>query len=375
MQQKTVTLSKASKKKTTKRSPKEIYQDLVHEIEKKKKENLAFIEDINNLVSRYQKEVSDEEYERDLKLVELTNKLCNHIHKKSLSKWAKEELLNWIEENHNDLASTPHASKLDLTTIETAFDALNEQVSQSAGDISDDEYLEDIDHVSFAFKMKTGIDLEDIIEKDEYLDFMKNPKKFEERIYQHYEQKAQEHFQEQSDLEKEEKRKDKKLFQNTSIHKLYKKLAKVLHPDVETDSEKKEEKHDLMVQLVKAKKENDLFTIIEMYQEHISKDDLDFSEEDFNKMIDINRKKLTELYMEQHDITRRSRIHDFVHRVFYSKSKKASDKKIKSYIKKINKEKIDLEEVYMPNIKSLKNLKPILDARYKEKYGEFGWCL
>ncbi|MEZ9922341.1 J domain-containing protein, partial [Vibrio breoganii] len=51
--------------------------------------------------------------------------------------------------------------------------------------------------------------------------------------------------------------------------KLYRQLAKRLHPDKETDNNKKAEKSALMQQLSQAKKEKDVVALLLMAQQHL----------------------------------------------------------------------------------------------------------
>ena len=59
------------------------------------------------------------------------------------------------------------------------------------------------------------------------------------------------------------------LYSDKQITKLYRQLAKQLHPDKETDEEKKSEKSALMQQLSQAKKDKDVVALFILAQQHL----------------------------------------------------------------------------------------------------------
>lgn len=59
-----------------------------------------------------------------------------------------------------------------------------------------------------------------------------------------------------------------KLFKNSHLTKMYKRLAKQLHPDKERDPQLKQSKRLLMQQLADAKKNRDLLALLQLYQQH-----------------------------------------------------------------------------------------------------------
>lgn len=59
------------------------------------------------------------------------------------------------------------------------------------------------------------------------------------------------------------------LEQKLSINRLFRQLAKVLHPDREQDEKLKAEKHLLMSQFLEARQNKDIDTLLELYCEHV----------------------------------------------------------------------------------------------------------
>ncbi|HGB4869509.1 TPA: hypothetical protein ACIVK9_003356 [Salmonella enterica subsp. enterica serovar Muenchen] len=66
----------------------------------------------------------------------------------------------------------------------------------------------------------------------------------------------------------------REIFRGSQLSKIYRQIARVVHPDRERDPLKKEEKHRLMQQLVKARKEGDVVTLVTMYDEFVPDGDI-----------------------------------------------------------------------------------------------------
>ena len=76
-------------------------------------------------------------------------------------------------------------------------------------------------------------------------------------------------------LEKEERTRQAEQLRNKSIASIYKQLAKVLHPDLEPDAERKQAKGTLMQELTAAYRNNDLHTLLRLELEWIQREEGD----------------------------------------------------------------------------------------------------
>lgn len=75
---------------------------------------------------------------------------------------------------------------------------------------------------------------------------------------------------ENQNLEKPNKEQLMEEIQDKNLSKIYKQLVKIVHPDLESDPEKKKEKEDLMKKLTVAYEKNDLATLLELEMKYIS---------------------------------------------------------------------------------------------------------
>ena len=90
-------------------------------------------------------------------------------------------------------------------------------------------------------------------------------------------------------IEKEEREKQIEEAKNKSIAGVYKSLAKVFHPDLERDAERRLEKEGLMKQLTAAYKDNDLHTLLRLELEWLQKEESDLDKLSDEKLEIYNR--------------------------------------------------------------------------------------
>lgn len=150
-----------------------------------------------------------------------------------------------------------------------------------------------------------------------------------------------------------------KLLKNDEINKIYRQLAHIFHPDKITDDSKKQLYSELMQKLSVAKKNRDIYVIIEMAIEYLPNFDLELSDETYDGIISSLEKKLMDVEYEilQSDD---DSVEMLVWRRFYRKNSKQSDAEFDKHIKYI-KEKIEgLQQIIFAEKMTVKKLGAIL---------------
>ncbi len=89
------------------------------------------------------------------------------------------------------------------------------------------------------------------------------------------ESRPQERRKTKRQLEKEERTRQAEEIRKRSIASIYKQLAKVLHPDLEPDNERRQSKVVLMQELTAAYRNNDLHTLLRLELEWIQREEHD----------------------------------------------------------------------------------------------------
>ncbi|MFK7894097.1 MAG: hypothetical protein AB8B63_25000 [Granulosicoccus sp.] len=80
-----------------------------------------------------------------------------------------------------------------------------------------------------------------------------------------------------------------------SVERLFRQLAAVLHPDKELDDARRAEKHELMSFCLKARRDKDINTLLELYCEHLGELPDDINENTHNELISALETQLKEL--------------------------------------------------------------------------------
>ena len=88
------------------------------------------------------------------------------------------------------------------------------------------------------------------------------------------------------------------LEQRLSVERLFRQLAKVLHPDREQNESLKAEKHILMSKCLRARQEKDINTLLELYCEHVGDLPDDLSDNSHEELISALQQQLRQLQME-----------------------------------------------------------------------------
>lgn len=83
-----------------------------------------------------------------------------------------------------------------------------------------------------------------------------------------------------------------------SVERLFRQLAKVLHPDREQDEQAKAAKHVLMSQCLKARQDNDINTLLSLYCEHVGELPDDLNNNSHNELVKALELQLKQLQSE-----------------------------------------------------------------------------
>lgn len=152
------------------------------------------------------------------------------------------------------------------------------------------------------------------------------------------------------------------------IKGIFRKAANALHPDKEQDPAKREEKQQLMSELLKARDENDVLTLMGLYHAHVSEEALSINEDSLQSLCDQLQNQLVRLEHEKEQMTSGydNPIYGIVYNNLFGKTKSQQSKAIGDYIEQLEAEKQGYEEM-VASLRNLKVLKLHLEDRYEER--------
>lgn len=126
---------------------------------------------------------------------------------------------------------------------------------------------------------------------------------FKNSKYVHFETISIPKKKTKAELKREELQKQKEELKNKSLRSIYLALAKVLHPDIETDIDKKLEKEELMKQVTVAYENKDLTTLLKLEMQWIyNEKNTELSAEKLKVYIEVMREQANELETQKYTI-------------------------------------------------------------------------
>lgn len=92
------------------------------------------------------------------------------------------------------------------------------------------------------------------------------------------------------------------LFNSGLLNKVFRHLAKRLHPDLATCEQEKAHKHELMTQLLQARDQQDLATLLDLHSRYGEPEALALEDEHYGALITLLKKQLKELNYSKDDL-------------------------------------------------------------------------
>jgi len=146
--------------------------------------------------------------------------------------------------------------------------------------------------------------------------------------------------------------------------RLFRSTAAQLHPDRELDPVLRQQKQALMAELLGARRQGDVMTVINLYQQHVD-NDATLSKADEKQLTNALKRQITALESKREEYSFESPLHRTAFAQFYHQSSRQTNQALNHHIQKM--EAATSEVVSQTHsIKTLKTLKPHLEERYEE---------
>lgn len=346
-------------KSKARKKPQSRFQNLWDEAERMKRHNLELEDSLNVLVQRIRVDLGPIEMEMGRSMRTQMDKLIVFAGRKSLSFWQKEVLDSWIisnmeilggmgliDDSLRDSLATFQAQALgieidpnaDLSATDQLLHAIDERSSKIEDQVDDhaDESIEQ--EQDFEAWYKEQLSLFDLDAEDE---------QYHERV----EDEVGNHSAKRTEKTPQE------LFKT-----LFHRVARVLHPDKETDPVEREKKQALMSQLLDARRQHDLIKVFALYREHVDAS-LDFEKEELKELENVLMRFIEQESRRMEEIVEQSELHFVAFSQFYNEDPKRVEKNMKKKIAEIERRRKEIE-TFTSSVTSLQKLKPYLEARY-----------
>ncbi len=397
------------------------FQKLWAKAEKLKRKNARLRDRMDEIIRRIRTDIDPVEKETTRQQIPLLKRLLTLGQRKSLTQWERQTLDDWIREILELLQSAGHLNDVIVEEI-SRYDAfrIGIELDETSSTPLPDQLRAHFEHEEIllqeedeaedeAWRKKIDREIEKILDQtfgtepprpehrcqnvDDF--FQDELKEEQQRQYEAYiksrnaarkelleEMLAETGFSEDDEDEEDEcfdfdfdpfgsnaphteqDDDDTPAISNVVFRRLFRSAAAQLHPDREHDPDIREKKHTLMTRLLNARKQGDVMTIVQMYQEHVG-EDAALSKTDEKQLIKALKRQVDELGCEQEEYSFESPVHQLAYERFYFHSPRKTDQAFKQHIQKMKKAASDARSLAL-NIKSLKALKPHLERRHDE---------
>ena len=368
-QAKKVPKTKPSKAKKT---PESLFYDALERLKRIESQNDKVQENLDALIARVTPQIEPYELKKYHAVTTLTLKLIPFLSKKTLPEYMRQALHEWILDNMQALSYNPFHEKIDTTAIEALLQENIQKLQQNESE----KLLKRL--------AKQGHSAEELAEAEEMVNALNNSDSLEEFL----EQTAQEF--EDDDMDEDDifgfdddtlfdgesiddndwpednqatqEAELARLIKGTSINKLFRKIARAMHPDLEQDENKKREKHDQMARLLEAREQKDVAYILQLYTQTFGQLPNNFPQTDFAKLTKIINIKIEHAKQHKDDIIHNNPFHSAFHEWFSAPTKQKEALNIKHFIHEAKEER----QAYMEltkKITSIASLRNYLEIR------------
>ncbi len=311
----------------------------------------AFAEQVTDAVEQQEKAYATTLYQS-----------CEHLlvfyGRKSLAAWQREVLMEWILGYIDTITHNPFAGDINLDALQQAIDATIEKIHPEAFDPFQDDAMHSEDH--FFDEMADEDDHASMFE-ELFSDFQQDPR-FDEFFSQ------QESFEQQI---KDDEQALNKLMKSGSINKLFRRLARALHPDREQDEEARVEKNRLMSELIEARDNNDITTLFALYAEYVGQSPLEELGGDLTDATELLKRQYAQLRSQHTDILYEDPKAGVLYQRFHKRTIKASQHEINTHLANLEQD-INNLTLFCKEVTSLNKLKPYLQMRW-EHFNQERW--
>lgn len=405
------------KKRKQKATPQSRFNAALERYNRIQKQQQGLKVEIEALIDRVLPKIEASEINHLEAVKHLTAKLIPFLSKKTLPEYLREELFDWIESNFIKLKVNPASAKVDHSDLERDLEKhldrlqtnkVEKQLKQLRKNSFDDASVQEADKLLESLKQAESFDefmqkCEELFgnedDRSEQSQDQENDqeKSTQDQIFedndspmddmfgfddipddsgQHqsnfegdFEDHFKRHFEEHSfrDPAAEQEAQLAKLLKKTSINKLFRRIARAIHPDLEQDEAQKKLKHTQMSELIEARYSKNIAKILDIYTAIFGSLPDDFPESDFDTLTKILNFKIAELRDIKFEIFDENPLYAQFYELFHSKTPKQEAQKIKAHCQELE-QSSQIHLAISGEITSIKSLRDYLEARYETQF-------
>ncbi|MEO5341825.1 MAG: hypothetical protein H7842_00555 [Gammaproteobacteria bacterium SHHR-1] len=333
-----------------------------------RRHNQDFERELNELVGLYS-DYSRQQDEAQLDTLKaLAQKLIVFASRKSLADWHRDELGHWLGQLVSKIAAFDRqaAAALDLdyqAALAKSMDMTLEEMQQELHyALSDFEAFFDTNPNQAEADWDETEDDEGL--QDDLFGFDGLHKDTDPPWADAWEDDP---AQQEEDRFEPAHRQDKNPMDSDWVKQLFRKAAQALHPDREQDEDKRAIKQQQMTQLLKARKQGDLMTLLSIYSEHIDERGIEIAEQEMAQICALLEEQIEELAFERATYACTHPVRYQVYQTLYASDAESRQEKIEDW-KQALAEQAQAEARLLDSLKNLSQLRQALRERQQQRY-------
>ena len=357
------------------------FDKLRNALDKERRRSACFRKDLDGLVETYQSRSIEHDRRAFDDLVALSERLIVFASRKSLSDWHRSELLLWIRD-----LSERRITPIDPEVAERLQRDYNEAVARAMG-MSIDEMEADIEAVirerarargdGFGDGFDGHFDERDGAEtpedNGEYARASGGDSQqadmfgFDDIDPETFDKEEERDWLDEDDDEDEDEIDISRTVMDGSwAKKLFRRAAQVLHPDREPDPERREFKQARLRELLAARKQGDIMTMLSIYSESVSDADIVLAEQEMTEVCDVLENQLDDLRLDREEYIHSHPLRRLAFELFYDNTTKGRQRRIAEWERERKREAAELRKL-TPTLGNLDSLKRVLRDRRDER--------
>ncbi|HHC7130265.1 TPA: J domain-containing protein [Vibrio parahaemolyticus] len=379
----TVTISSLTTLPTSKKKKSKLNQ-LWEEVEKKQRRNERYQAKLDSFHLEFKTYAEQQEQAICLATEKWIHHLMSFTQRKTIKGTQRDALYDWIQEELSILEANPF-NPVNTNELRHTFNnvLMSDVTNQPATDSITEEQLNDFRE---EISMMLGDDVN--ISNEQLLEMVEDPRKFHDYLQalgmtesiekgpsetdDEMDWGADDFFSEDNGPENARAPSNKNsqaLYSDKQMTKLYRQLAKKLHPDRETDENKKIEKSALMQQLSQAKKDKDVVALLLMAQQYLPEHEMIMDNDMIKRLQATIEEKIKHLNMEYQELQHGHDLKSIIWQKFGGGNKARRENDLKHYGATLEREAIELHEKCQ-DIKTVKQLQVHLRERIRASHFE-----
>ena len=326
------------------------FDKIWREVKNKQLANAKLRTELTDLHKIYQERILPVEQLTAEPYTHLAQRLIEFFSRKSLAQWQRHELSQWIFEciEHIQPLNPEKSHELMSSYHQVLADFLEVDIKEIENEVNG--HGDPLGELFDEFENSENPDSES---QDDLFGFAEN-----EDIHEAFED-----FFAGEDLP--EKPKEKNILSDKWLKTLFRRTANALHPDKERNADLRKEKEGLMSQLLTARDEKDVFSLLNLYMQHVDSDDLLITDDTMGKLCEQLKEQKNQLTEERYQILYENPMYAALYESLHSKSDKKRERNIELHIQRVEESTHEFSQ-FVTSLRNLKILKIHLGDRYEE---------